>query len=69
LSYGFFLDGPTRTVTALIPEIGLLLGKNRWIGRTLIGIAGFIPLSSHARDLAGQEIVPPRLMATLVVSL
>ena len=71
LSYGFIFDSPTGTVSALIPEIGLLLGNNRSIGRTLIGIAGFIPLSplSHARDFAGQEIVPPHLMATLVLSL
>jgi len=39
LSYGFIFDSPTGTVTALIPEMGLLLGKNRWIGRTLIGIS------------------------------
>lgn len=70
LLYGFILDSPTDYVHVVTPEVGLLFGPNRTIGRLLLGITGVIPVEalSHERDFAGQEIEPPRILATALLS-
>jgi hypothetical protein len=71
LTYGFIFDSPAATVTVLTPGIGVLLGRDRWLGRVAAGLTGFVPLGpvSHERDSAGQAIAPPHVMATLLLSL
>jgi hypothetical protein len=71
LTYGFILDSPTAQLNVLMPEVGVLLGPNRWFGRLLLGVTGLAPLQSvsHKRDSAGVEIAPPQVMATLLLSL
>jgi len=71
LSYGFIFDDPTAHLAVLTPEIGALLGKDRWLGRVFAGLTGFVPLGSveHPRDRAGQAVVPPHVMLTLLLSL
>lgn len=71
MTYGFILDSPTAQAAALIPEVGLLLGENRWLGRALVGVAAFIPVTTprQTRGFAGDGIAPPHLMGTLVLSL
>jgi hypothetical protein len=71
LAYGFIFDDPSANLTVLTPEIGVLIGKDRLLGRILAGVTGFVPLGpvSHERDSAGHAIVPPHLMLTVVLSL
>lgn len=71
LGYGFIFDNPAGDVNVLTPAVGVLFGRDRWLGRVLLGLTGFVPLGSvsHERDSAGQAIRPPHVMATLVLSL
>jgi hypothetical protein len=71
MQYGFIFDSPTAHLSVLTPEVGVLVGPNRGFGRLLLGVTGLIPLQavSHKTDFAGQEIAPPRVMATLLLSL
>ena len=71
LAYGFIFDDPVGNVTMLLPEVGLLFGPDRLLGRILVGLTGFVPLGSveHTRDSSGQAINPPHVMATVVLSL
>jgi hypothetical protein len=71
LGYGFIFDNPTNTLTVLTPEVGVLFGPNRLLGRIMAGLAGFVPLGpvSHERDFAGQAISPPHVIATVLISL
>jgi len=71
MQYGFIFDSPTAHLNVLTPEVGVLVGPNRGLGRLLLGVTGLVPLQpvSHQRDFAGQEIAPPRVMATLLLSL
>jgi hypothetical protein len=69
--YGFILDSPTANVGFLGPEAGVLIGKDRALGRILIGLRGFVPIEAvpHPRDFAGQAVLPPHVMATVLLSL
>ena len=69
--YGFIFNDPSANVTVLTPGVGVLFGRDRWFGRVVAGLTGFVPLGpvSHERDRAGQAISPPHVMATLVLSL
>ena len=71
LDYGFEFDGPTAYVGVLTPEIGVLLGKDRLLGRIFAGLTAFVPLGAvaHPRDSAGQAATPPHAMLTLLISL
>lgn len=71
LAYGFIFDSPTASVGVLTPEVGVLLGPNRWFGRLLLGVTGLVPTQSvsHKRDSAGVAISPPHVMAGLLLSL
>jgi hypothetical protein len=71
MTYGFILDSPTANLIVLTPEIGILVGPDRLLGRLFLGVTGLVPLQSvsHERDSAGVEIAPPRVMATLLLSL
>jgi hypothetical protein len=71
LTYGFILDSPTAHVGVLTPEIGVMLGHDRLLGRIFAGIAGFVPLGAveHPRDSAGQAVTPPHVMLTVLLSL
>jgi hypothetical protein len=71
VTYGFIFDSPTASFEALSPELVLLLGQNRWFGRLLLAISGFVPLGSvsRARDSAGQQIAPPVIMGTALLSI
>lgn len=71
LGYGFIFDDPAGDVPVLTPAVGVLFGRDRWFGRVVLGLTGFVPLSSvsHERDRAGQAITPPHVMTTLLLSL
>jgi hypothetical protein len=71
LTYGFVFDDPAANLATLMPEVGLLFGPNRSLGRILVGVTGLVPLGtvSHERDFAGREIAPPHVMATALLSL
>jgi hypothetical protein len=71
LAYGFIFDDPVGNVSVLTPEIGVLSGGNRLLGRILAGLTVFVPLGpvEHPRDSAGKAVTPPHVMATLLFSL
>ena len=71
LAYGFIFDDPVAYSTVLTPEIGVLYGKDRSLGRVFAGLTGFVPLGpvAHPRDSAGQAVVPPHVMLTVLLSL
>jgi hypothetical protein len=71
LNYGFIFDDPAADLPVLTPAVGVLFGRDRWFGRVVAAVTGFVPLGSvsHERDFAGQAISPPHVMATLLLSL
>jgi len=71
LVYGFIFDSPTADIGVLTPEIGVLFGQDRSLGRVFGGLTAFVPLGSvsHPRDSAGKAVSPPRAMLTLLLSL
>ena len=71
VSYGFIFDDPVANVQVLTPEIGVLFGKDRWLGRIFAGLTPLVPLGSvaHPRDNIGQAVLPPHVMATVLFSL
>jgi hypothetical protein len=71
LAYGFIFDDPVAYLAVLTPEIGVLHGTDRWLGRVFAGLTGFVPLGpvDHPRDRAGQAAVPPHVMLTVLLSL
>jgi len=71
LTYGFIFDDPTAHLEVLTPEIGVLHGKDQWLGRVFAGLTGFVPLGpvAHPRDRFGKAVVPPHVMLTLLLSL
>ena len=54
----------------LTPEVGLLFGADRGLGRILLGVTGFVPLQHVDRpaDSTGEQIAPPRVAATALLS-
>jgi hypothetical protein len=71
LAYGFVFDDPVAYLTVLAPEIGVLHGKDRCLGRVFAGLTGLVPLGpvAHPRDRAGQAVIPAHVMLTLLLSL
>ena len=73
-SYGhpFVLDCPCNSAggTALLPEVGLLLGPKRSVGRIFFTLTAIVP-TFHAppQQEPASPISPPHLMGTVFFSL
>lgn len=71
VEYGFVFDDPSAHMTALTPEVALLFGHDRWLGKLLISARGYVPLNplSHERDYTGRPIEQPIALVTAVLAL
>jgi hypothetical protein len=71
VNYGFVLDDPAETAAFLLPEVGVIVGAGNWFGKAMLSVVGFVPLKPLARpsDRLGNQIGPPRVMATLLLAI
>jgi hypothetical protein len=74
LTYGhpFGVEGPSNTAggTILLPEVGILLGPRRSIGRIFFTLTGVVPtFRAPGQQDPANPISPPHVMGTLLFSL
>jgi hypothetical protein len=70
-TYGFLFDDPVASATMLTPGVGYVLGADKLLGRVIFQVTGQVPLGHAARpsDDFGQQIAPPTVVASVILSL